>query len=195
METFSATSGTIGIALGIAALRIAWRKKTRIHSLITVGGWMIIAGGLALWSFAGSADWGIAIGTIFFICVAMIFLAFDAWPAFMNRRRNPRPAAGTDESHALDETPPGVYAKHLSTFVLAAPIGGSVAIVMTLAVFELFKSFGIETANGIVTTFFLSPLLWSAIATWMVIDTRIVRKATLLFCCAALSALQLGWVA
>jgi len=70
-----------------------------------------------------------------------------------------------------------------------------VAIILALSVFELLQSFGAETANGIVTTFFLAPLLWAAIATWMVIDTTIARKATLLFCFAALSALHLAWVA
>lgn len=195
METFPALLGTLGIALGIATLRFAWRKKTRMHSLITVGSWMIIVSGLTLWSLAGAADWGIALGTILFICVAMIILGFDAWPAFMKRQRKPRPAAKTDESQAFDETSSAVYAKHLSTFFLAAPLGGGVAIILTLSAFKLLQSFGVVTANSIVTTFFLTPLLWSAIATWMVIDKAIVRKATLLFCCAALGALHLGWVA
>ena len=191
---FPALLGTTGIALGIAALRFAWRRKTRMHSLITAGGWMIITGGLALWGLVDGADWGIALGTIIFIFVAMILLGFNAWSAFRNRERKPRPVDRTHESQAFDETPPGVYAKHLSTFLLAAPIGGGVAIILTLSVFKLLQSFGIETANSIVTTFFLTPLLWAAIATWMVIDNAIVRKATLLFCFAGLGALYLGWV-
>ncbi len=195
METLPAFFGTIGIALGIAALRFVWRRKTAIHSLITTGAWMIIVGGLVLWSSAGAADWGIALGIILFICVAMIFLGSDAWPAFMNRPSEPRLGAKTDQTPAFDETPPGVYAEHLFTFLLAAPLGGGVAIILTLSVFNLLRSLGVETANGIVTTFFLTPLLWSAIATWMVIDTRTVRKATLLSCFAGLSALHLAWVA
>ena len=166
-----------------------------MHSLITTGAWMIIVGGLAVWSLAGAADWGIALGTILFIGVAMIFLGFDAWPAFMNRPRKPRFGARTDESPAFEETPPGVYAKHLSTFFLAVPFGGGVTIILTLSVFDLLRSLGFETANGIVTTFFLTPLLWSAIATWMVIDATTVRKATLLSCFAGLGALHLAWVA
>lgn len=195
MTILPAFFGTLGIAFGIAALRFAWRRKTRLHSFLTVGGWMAIVGGLALWGLLGAADWGIALGTILFICVAMILLGFNAWPAFMNRERKPRPIARSDQPQTFDETPPRVYAKHLSTFFLAAPIGGGVTIILTLSVFELLQSFGVETANSIVTTFFLAPLLWAAIATWMVIDTAIVRKTTLLFCFAALSALHLGWVA
>lgn len=195
MGTLPAFFGTIGIALGIAVLRFVWRRKTTMHSLITTGGWMIIVGGLALWSLAGAADWGIALGTILFICAAMIILGFDAWPAFMNRPRRPRLAARTDESPAFEETPPGVYAKHLSTFFLAAPLGGGIAIILTLSAFDLLQFLGVETSNGIVATFFLTPLLWSAIAAWMVIDTTTVRKATLLSCFAGLSALHLAWVA
>lgn len=194
MKTLLPFFGTMGIALGIGALRFAWRRKTRMHSLIILGGWMIILGGLFLWGQVGSADWGVALGTLLFICLAMILLGFNAWPAFVNRDRKPPPVPRTNESQISDQTPRGVYAKHLSTFFLAAPIGGGIAIILTLSVFELLQTFGVETANAIVATFFLTPLIWAAIATWMVIDTTIVRKTTLLFCFAALSALHLAWV-
>ncbi len=194
MRTFSAFFGTLGIILGMTALRFAWRKKTRMHSMITLGGWMIIFGGIFLWGQVGSADWGIALGILLFICFAMILLGFDAWPAFVNRDGNSPPARRTNESQLFDQTPRGVRAKHLFTFSLAVPIGGGVAIILTLSALELFQTVGVETANGIVTTFFLAPFLWAAIATWMVIDATTARKATLLFCFAALSALHLVWV-
>ena len=165
-----------------------------MYSLITVGGWMIIVGGLALWGLVGSVDWGMALGTIVFILAAMIVLGFNAWPAFVNRDKRPPPVPRTNESQIPDQTPRGVYAKHLSTFFLVAPVGGGIAIILTLSVLELFQTLGVETANGIVATFFLTPFLWAVIATWMVIDTTIVRKTTLLFCFAALSALHLAWV-
>lgn len=183
----------MGIALGIAALRFTWRRKSRMHSFLTQLGWLIIVAGLFLWGLVDSADWGIAIGTILFICVALIALTFNAWSAFRHLETRPKSAARTNEPQRFNDTPPRVYARHLFTFFLAAPIGGGVAIVMTLAVFDLLKSFGIETANGIVTMFFLTPLLWTAVATWMVIDTTIAKKTTLLCCCATLSALHLVW--
>ena len=194
METLPPFFGTIGIALGIGVLRFAWRRKTRMHSLITMGAWMFILGGIFLWGQVGGADWGVAMATILFISVAMILLGFNAWPAFVHRDRKPPPVLRTNESQISDQTPRGVYAKHLSTFFLAAPIGGGIAIILTLSVFELLQTFGVETANGIVATFFLTPFLWATIATWMVIDTTIVRKTTLLFCFATSSALHLAWV-
>lgn len=194
METLPAFLGTIGIALGIGALRFAWRRKTRMHSFSTLGAWMCILCGIFLWGQAGGADWGVAMATILFISAAMILLGFNAWPAFVNRDGKPAPVPRTNDSQISDQTPRGVYAKHLSTFFLAAPIGGGTAIILTLSVFELLQSFGVETANGIVATFFLTPFLWATIATWMVIDTTIVRKTTLLFCFAALSTLHLAWV-
>lgn len=194
-KMLSAFFGTIGMALGIGALRFSWRKKTRLHSFITLGGWLFILGGIVLWGRVGSLDWGVAMATILFISVAMIFLGFNALTAFMNREGKRKTVGSIEQSQVSDETPPGVYAKHLSTFFLAAPIGGGVAILLTLSVFELLQSLGVETANGTVTTFFLAPLLWTAIATWIVIDNAIMRNVTLLFCCAALSALHLGWVA
>lgn len=194
MRMLSAFFGTVGITLGIAALRFAWRRKTRMHSFITPGGWMFIVGGIFLWGQVGGADWGVAMATTLFISVAMIFLGFNAQTASMNREGKRKTVASTDKSQVSDETPPGVYTKHLSTFFLAAPIGGGVAIILTLSVFKLLQSLGVETANHTVTTFFLAPLLWTAIATWMVIDNAIMRKVTLLFCCAALGALHLGWV-
>jgi|GEM_PF-3732837 len=39
---------------------------------------MAIAVGLALWSLTRAADWGIALGTILFICVAIVLLGFNA---------------------------------------------------------------------------------------------------------------------
>lgn len=194
METLPAFLGTIGIALGIGLLRVSWRRKTRLHSLITMAAWMCIFGGIFLWGQAGGVDWGVAIATILFICVAMLLLVFNAGTAFVNREDKRKTVGSTDQSKVSDEAPPGMYAKHLSTFFLAAPIGGSVAIILTLSVFELLQSLGVETANSTVTTFFLAPLLWTAIATWIVIDNASMRNVTLLFCCAAPGVLHLGWV-
>ena len=120
-----------------------------------------------------------------FTWVALVILGFNAWSAFTNRRRKPDPVAKTTDPAASARTPLGVYGRRLSTFVLAGPLGGSVAILLTLSAFKLLQSLGIQTANAIVTTFFLTPLLWAAIATWVVIDNGTVRKVTLLFCCAA----------
>ena len=194
LKMISAFLGTIGIVLGIGTLRFSWRRKTRLHSFIILGGWMLILGGIVLWGQVGGTDWGVAMGTILFISVAMILLGFNALTAFMNRKSKQKTIGGTNKLQVSDETPRGVYAKYLSTFFLAAPIGGGVAIILTLSVFELLQSLGVETANSTVTTFFLAPLLWTAIATWMVIDNAIMRKVALLFCCAALGTLHLGWV-
>lgn len=165
-----------------------------MHSFITIGAWVCILGGIVLWSQVGSADWGVATATILFISVAMILLGFNAGTAFMNREAKRKTVGSTYKPQASDEIPPGVYAKRLSTFFLAGPVGGGVVIILTLSVFELLQSLGVETANSTVTTFFLAPLLWTAIATWMVIDNAIMRNVTLLFCCAALGALHLRWV-
>ena len=164
-----------------------------MHSFITLGGWMTILGGISLWGQVGSADWGIAIGTILFISVAIILLGFNAWSAFKNREGKTRSAPRRIERQVIDNLPPGSCTGGLTTFLLVAPIGGAAALLLALAAFKLLKAFGVETANTIVTTFFLSPVLWAAIATWMVIDTTIMRKTTLLFCFAALSALHLAW--
>ena len=193
METLPAFLGTVGIALGIGALRFAWRRKTQMHPFITLGAWMCILGGMFLWSQVGGADRGMVLGALLFMSLAMILLGFNAWWTFVKRDRPPL-APRTHESQIVEQPPRGIYAKHLSTFFLAAPIGGGIAMMMTLSVFELLQTFGVETANGIVATFFLTPLLWATIATWMVIDTTILRKTTLLVCCAALSALHLAWV-
>ena len=185
--------GTVGIVLGMGILRFAWRKKDRGHVFILAGGWLIILGGLSLWSLVGGAEWGLALGTIIFTLVAMILLGFNAWSAFTNRRRKPNPVAKTNEPAASARTPLGVYGQRLSTFFLAGPLGGGVAMILTLSVFEWLQFFGVETANAIVTTFFLTPLLWAVIATWMVIDNGTARKATLLFCLAAVGAIHPGW--
>ncbi len=193
METLPAFLGTIGIALGIETLRFTWRRKPRMRFFITMGAWVIILGGIFLWSQVGGADWGVATATILFISVALILLGFNAWSAFRNRTKKPEPVTRTKAPQAFDETPLSVYAKRLSTFFLVAPIGGGVAIILTLSIFEWLQPFGFETANGIVAAFFLTPLLWTTIATWMVIDATIVRKTALLFSFAAMGALHLAW--
>lgn len=153
---------------------------------------MILAG-LLLWGLAGNAEWGMALGTMVFTWVSLVILGFNAWSAFTNRRRKPDPVAKTTDPAASARTPLGVYGRRLSTFVLAGPLGGGVAILLTLSAFKLLQSLGIQTANAIVTTFFLTPLLWAAIATWVVIDNGTVRKVTLLFCFVAVGAVHLGW--
>lgn len=193
MEILPAFWGTVGIVLGMGALRFTWRSKNRLHAFIIVGGWLMILAGLLLWGLTGGTDWGIALGIVIFTWVAIIILGFNAWSAFTNRRRKPDPVAKTNDPAASARTPLGVYGRRLSTFFLAGPLGGGVAMILTLSVFEWLQFFGTGTANAIVTTFFLTPLLWAAIATWMVIDNGIVRKATLLFCFAALGAVHPGW--
>ena len=192
MEVLPAFWGTVGIVSGMGTLRWVWRRKNRWHSLIIAGGWLMILVGLSLWGLVGGADWGVALGTIIFTWMAIVILGFNAWSAFTNRRRKPEPTARTNEPHASAGTPLGVYGRPIATFFLAAPLGGGAAIILTLSAFKLLQSLGIETANTIVTTFFLTPLLWAVIATWMVIDNGTARKATILFCFAAV-AVYLGW--
>lgn len=193
MEILPAFWGTVGIVLGMGILRFTWRSKNRLHVFIIAGGWLTILGSVSLWGLVSNADWGIALGTMVFTWVALIILGFNAWSAFTNRRRKPEPVAKTTAPAASAQTPLGVYGRRLSTFFLAGPLGGGVAILLTLSAFELLQSVGIQTANAIVTTFFLTPLLWAAIATWVVIDDGTVRNVTLLFCFAALGAVHLGW--
>lgn len=193
MEILPGFLGTVGLVSGIGSLRFIWRKNNRWHGFIIMGGWLMILAGLLLWGLAGNAEWGMALGTMVFTWVALVILGFNAWSAFTNRRRKPDPVAKTTDPAASARTPLGVYGRRLSTFVLAGPLGGGVAILLTLSAFKLLQSLGIQTANAIVTTFFLTPLLWAAIATWVVIDNGTVRKVTLLFCYAAVGAGHLGW--
>ena len=193
MEILPGFWGTVGLVSGIGALRFIWRKNNRWHAFIIMGGWLMILAGLLLWGLAGNAEWGMALGTMVFTWVALIILGFNAWSAFTNRRRKPEPVAKTTAPAASAQTPLGVYGRRLSTFFLAGPLGGGVAILLTLSAFELLQSVGIQTSNAVVTTFFLTPLLWAAIATWVVIDNGTVRNVTLLFCCAAVGAVHLGW--
>lgn len=193
MEILPGFLGTVGLVSGIGSLRFIWRKNNRWHVFIIMGGWLTILGSVSLWGLVGNAEWGMALGTMVFTWVALVILGFNAWSAFTNRRRKPDPVAKTTDPAASARTPLGVYGRRLSTFVLAGPLGGGVAILLTLSAFELLQSLGIQTANAIVTTFFLTPLLWAAIATWVVIDNGTVRKVTLLFCFAAVGAVHLGW--
>ena len=193
MEILPGFLGTVGLVSGIGSLRFIWRKNNRWHAFIIMGGWLMILAGLLLWGLAGNAEWGMALGTMVFTWVSLVILGFNAWSAFTNRRRKPDPVAKTTDPAASARTPLGVYGRRLSTFVLAGPLGGGVAILLTLSAFKLLQSLGIQTANAIVTTFFLTPLLWAAIATWVVIDNGTVRKVTLLFCFVAVGAVHLGW--
>ena len=193
MEILPGFWGTVGLVSGIGALRFIWRKNNRWHVFIIIGGWLTILGSVSLWGLVGNAEWGMALGTMVFTWVALIILGFNAWSAFTNRRRKPEPVAKTTDPAASARTPLGVYGRRLSTFFLAGPLGGGVAILLTLSAFELLQSVGIQTSNAVVTTFFLTPLLWAAIATWVVIDNGTVRKVTLLFCCADVGAVHLGW--
>lgn len=193
MEILPGFLGTVGIVLGMGALRFAWRRKDRWHAVILAGGWLLILGGLSLWRLVGGAEWGLALGTIILTLVAMSLLGFNAWSAFTNRRIKPDPIAKTNEPATSARTPFGVSGQRISTFFLAGPLGGGVAMLLTLSVFEWLQFFGVETANAIVTMFFLMPLLWAVIATWMVIDNGTARKATILFCFAAVGAVHLGW--
>lgn len=191
LEAWAAALGAAGVVL----LRLAWGRKTGNRGYLIAGGWLLVTSALYFWGNNGG-DRGVAIGVAAIIAIAFAVLAIRAQSAFAQRQKKPArtPAATQNQDRRKIGATVGVYTKRVSTFLLAAPLGGAVALLASLSIYKLLKSTNAHEADAITLVFFLAPLLWAAIAAYAVIDKRMLRKAPVIFGAAALSAVHLSMI-
>jgi uncharacterized iron-regulated membrane protein len=161
--------GSIAGAGSIGLLRHVWGRAQRSLAL-SGAAWGLLVVGLVLGAWAAGA-WGIAIVSIVATLAAFVLLALAglaARPARVtasNRRANMLPERGE----------PLRIGGRLLTFLLTVPLAFAVSVLIGLAARFLADRAGMHEANSNVLMLILMPLVWTLLATMLLIWPRMSR--------------------
>lgn len=163
--TWPILAGAALVAAGIGALRFGWgRREGRLTAPI---GWAAILLGLLVLAIAEGA-WGLAIGGLTGSAAAFLLLVF-AWARAPSGRAAPA-RAPTASLRLLEEGQLRI-GRRLLTFLLVVPAAMAAAMLGGLAATRLGAAAGWDEGDSIAFGLFVFPVLWAALATWMMVRT------------------------
>lgn len=184
------TGGAIGTSLsggGLFALRQAWTKRQnqterQMRRNLTLLGWGGILLALIIWSLsAGGADRGVAWGIIIVSIQALFFIAYSA-AQDKTPRKAVKPVKIRDQT-AQSKITFILILKRCGTFLLASVLCGTVAFLTALGLHEIMGLAGAHASNSLVTALFFFPIIWAALASFVLItQSRRLRWSVLLGC-------------
>ncbi|SKB75550.1 hypothetical protein [Sphingopyxis flava] len=171
--------GAAAIIAAVLQLRRAWGLSRR--SVLANGmGWALMLLG-SLLALAGDGAWGLAVASLFGMACAALLLAHAAWTSPRGKAR-----ASERKAHALPEPgEPRHIGRRLITFLLTIPLAFAASLLAALGARALFAMAGLNDADGNAIALLLLPLLWGALAFWLLMLST--RRAQLI-CLAAPAA-------
>ena len=190
-QVFAGLIGTVAVVGGLFLLRSAWAQAPG-RAVRVIGGWALLAVSLPVWAKAGGADRGVALGLIAIVLAALGFLA---WSALASPARGGSPRK---DGRAAAAPVPLSWRRRLRTtglVLLAGPVAGLSALVVTVSVFTVLNAQGAETTGNIVTAFFLFPLSWAGLTALSVIDPKLWRKWLVVVGAGTISGMHLALTA
>ena len=146
----------IAVTVAVALVRAGWSGRTGLAA----AGWALaIAAIFALgWQYGA---WGIAIGFVVAMAVAIVFVLHAAAVSPARPRR--REAAS---STALPQGDGYAIARRLGVFVIVVPLSFIASQGLALAIAAAMKGNGSLDANSVATAMFIQPTAWAAIMAW-----------------------------
>ena len=146
------------LALGIVAaamllVRLGWGGRRGIAP----AGWVLGVIGLAILT-AHDGAWGLAIGMVTGIAVALVMVLYAGWRSPAKARRAPREAP----SIVIPKRWPDV-ARRIAVFALVVPVAFVAAEWLAFGVQALARRGGMGDADAVALTLFLQPILWTIV--------------------------------
>lgn len=191
MEAVGGAIGTAGGVVGVFLLWRSWAKRREPHAVHLVAGWASLLAALTIWGIAGG-DRGAAVGVAAAVVAACAALALSAGAAYGARRLAPARAAARVASAAERRASFPLYARRGAVFLLAGPLAGGAALLLTLFFFRLMKTSVMTEPDRIAAALLLAPTLWAGLAVYAVMDERLWRRSAVVVGAAALGAAGLA---
>lgn len=146
----------VAIALGMLLVRVGWGGQRHAAP----AGWAITIAASAV-LVARDGAWGLAMGGVVAMTVAVTIVLHAGWAAPARARRAPREAP----SITLPRRP-GDLARRIAVFVLVVPAAFAAAQWLAYGAQALARRAGAGEADAIVLTMFLQPTLWGVLMVW-----------------------------
>lgn len=172
-------AGVLLLLGGIALLRVSWLGRRPANLPYLIGGWLLLAAGLAAFDYACDAEVGTAYGLMALSLAAYVVVACG----IENRaHKAPKVREVALEPEDRETNWPRAIAKALLSIVLAgiAAIGIGVAFAVAMPM---------ATHDRIVVGGLLVPILWGAGMAWTLSDAKLMRATLVL---GSISALGYG---
>ena len=143
----------IAIAGAMVLVRIGWGGRRPL----ALAGWAIALAALAALTLRDGA-WGLAVGTLAAMAVALVLVLWAGW------RSPPRAGRPSREAPAvlLPRRWQGLV-RRLAVFVLSVPVAFAAAQWLAFGVQAAGRRWGLVEADAIVLALFLQPVLWMAL--------------------------------
>jgi hypothetical protein len=148
--------GLVAITVAMLLVRLGWSGRRGVAPV----GWALGVGGLLLLA-ASDGAWGLAVGTVTGMAVAIAIVLHAGWRSPVKVRRPARTAPSITLPHR-----PAELARRLFVFVLVVPIGFVAAQWLAFGTQALARRGGSGEADALALTLFLQPLLWSFLMAW-----------------------------
>ncbi len=193
MASFVGSYAVLGVLVhifGVGTLWFSWVNKMKSLPLILVG-WGLIGISLVLWGYAGGADRGVAMGLLSLGAVALMFVGLSA--AKMTPSRKKESKITGREFLNKKKLPPKRIAINIGWWVFLFLGCGLSAYAATLGVHELFVFTGTHLSNALLWSLLLFPMIWGALAIYMLASENWRNRLLSLLGCFAFGTLMLVW--
>ncbi|KQS03005.1 hypothetical protein ASG11_00935 [Sphingomonas sp. Leaf357] len=162
----------VGLLLAIVAaammlIRIGWAGRRAIAAT----GWGLAAIGLALLT-ARDGAWGLAVGMVAGIAVALTMVLYAGWRSPAKARRAPREAPSIAIPRRWSD-----IARRMAVFALVVPVGFVAAQWLAFGAQALARRGGMGDADATVLTVFLQPILWTIVMAIQMTRANAARMA------------------
>lgn len=155
-------SGMIGLLL----LYKSWSQTERSPALLGPG-WALLLLSLFLWTYAGGADRGIALGLIVNSLLALCFVGYSA---STQPPRKQKPAREKSPKQKSDQTGQAEWVKAFGYILFLGPVCGVIAFAIAMGIYQTLDMAGTEKANSLVSGLFAFPIIWAAIVSFCLIS-------------------------
>jgi hypothetical protein len=179
MEVYGTLIGSALLIGGVALLRASWMRRRDGKAPLRLGGWLLLAAGLA----AFVRTWGGEVGTVYAL-LALSVVAYCAVAFGIEVRNAPNRAPRADALEPEDR--PTNWRRGAAKALLAIVLSGVAAIGVGVA-FAIHMP--MATHDRIVIGGILVPVLWGGGMAWTLSDAKLLRATFLLLvisavCCA-----------
>jgi hypothetical protein len=157
--------GLVAITAAMLLVRLGWSGRRGVAPL----GWALGVGGLLLLA-ANDGAWGVAVGAVAGMAVAIALVLHAGWRSPVKVRRPARTVPSITLPHR-----PADIARHLFVFVLVVPIGFAAAQWLTFGAQALARRAGAGEADALALTLILQPVLWGVLMAWQMTRATAMR--------------------
>lgn len=150
-----------GAGLSLVLVRLGWGGRRGLAA----AGWALAAASLLALTMVHGA-WGLALGGVAAMLVALILVLHAGWASPAGRARK----AGSAPSVTLPHSWAGT-GRRLAVFALTVPVSLVASVWFAYGLNALMTGDGAQGANSVAAMFFVQPLAWTVLLSWQMTQT------------------------